>query len=128
MWATAPGEIGATRRTAESARCSADNVSWSTGPPAPVRAVSTHSTPTSRRAVASRPQRQQRAVIGPVDILQRNRQRRLRRRRMNRLGQIVHHPVAQIGRAAQRRNAPASPTGGSARNVAVNSEKNGTVC
>ena len=37
-----------------------------------------------------RPQRRQRAVIGPVNVLQHNRQRSFRGRRMNRIGQIVH--------------------------------------
>ena len=53
MSATAPGDIAATRRTVAFARCSTDKVSCSAGPPAPVRAVSTHSTATSGRAVAS---------------------------------------------------------------------------
>ena len=44
--------MAATRRNAASARCSTDKVSWTAGPPAPVRAVKTHSTATSGRAVA----------------------------------------------------------------------------
>jgi hypothetical protein len=53
MSATASGDIAATRTNVASARCSTDNVSWSAGPPAPVRAVKTHNTGTSGRAVAN---------------------------------------------------------------------------
>ena len=60
-----------------------------------------------------RPQRQQRAVIGPVDVLQHDRQRGFRGRGMNRVGQIAHHPVAQICRAAQ----PAQRLGVSDRGI-----------
>ena len=49
----APGDIAASRTTAAFSRCNTDNVSCTAGPPAPVRAVSTHSTGTSGRAVAS---------------------------------------------------------------------------
>ncbi len=53
MSATAPGDIASTRTNSASARCSTDKVSWTAGPPAPVRAVRTHSTATSGRAPAS---------------------------------------------------------------------------
>ena len=36
-----------------------------------------------------------------MDVLQHNCQRGVRSRRDNRVGQIVHHPIAQVGRAAQ---------------------------
>ena len=51
--ATAPAEIAATRRNAASARCSTAKVSCTPGPPTPVRAVKTHNTGTSGRALAS---------------------------------------------------------------------------
>jgi hypothetical protein len=48
-----------------------------------------------------------------VDVLEHNRQRGLRRRRENRVGQVVHHPVAQVRRAAQ----PAQRIGVSDRGI-----------
>ncbi len=55
----------------------------------------------TRARGGQRPQRQQRAVIGPVDVLQHNRQRGRGGRRINCVGQIVHHPIPQIGRATR---------------------------
>jgi hypothetical protein len=88
---------------------------------------STPTAPLHPAAGGQRPQRQPCAVIRPVDVLQHNRQRGFRSGRVDRVGQLVHHPVAQIG-PPSRRMASASPTGGSARRVAMNREKNGTVC
>jgi hypothetical protein len=45
--------------------------------------------------------RQQGGVIGPVDVLEKDRQRYSGRGRMYGSLQIAHHPVAQIGRRAQ---------------------------
>jgi len=67
-------------------------------------------------------------LSGAKDVLQHNRERGLCGRRMNRVMQIVHHPVAQICRAAQLAQRVGVPDWGSARRVAMNSEKNGTAC
>ena len=50
---TAPGVMAANGKNVAFARCSTDKVSCIAGPPAPVRAVNTHSTATSVRAVAN---------------------------------------------------------------------------
>jgi hypothetical protein len=75
-----------------------------------------------------RPQRQQRPVIGPVDIFERNRQRVLDRRRINRVLKVVDYPIVQIGRSTLAAQGFRIANRGSARRVAMNSEKNGTVC
>ena len=54
MSATASGVIAANRKNVAFARCSTDKVSCIAGPPAPVRAVSTHNTATSGRTASDR--------------------------------------------------------------------------
>ena len=126
--ATALGDIAARRTTVASARCNTDKVSCTAGPPAPVRAVSTHSTATSGRAVAS----DRSANNVPLSAQWMS---------SSTIASGVSAAAAPIASARSRttqyrrsaeppnrRNASASPTGGSARRVAMNSEKNGTDC
>ena len=101
MSATASGVMAANRKNVAFARCSTDKRLLHRRPAGPGAGGQHPQHRHIRARGGQRPQRQQRAVIGPVDVLQHNRQRGLRGRRMNRVGQIVHHPVAQIGRAAQ---------------------------
>ncbi len=109
-------------------RSSSLMVSRTAGPPAPVRALRTHSAGESCSVAVSARSASSVPVIGPVDVLEQDEQRGLRCSGANCALKVVHNPIAEVGRTAQPRSASSSPTGGSACSVAVNSEKNGTVC
>ncbi len=87
-------------------RSNSTTVSRTAGPPAPVRVLRTHSTGESMRLRRQRPQRQERAGVRPVDVLEKDEQRSFRRGGANRALEVVHHPVVEVRRIAQAGEAP----------------------